>query len=303
MRGTGVSDAGPAGLLQVVATPIGNLGDLSPRALASFRSADWVACEDTRHTGRLLAAHDVSVQLISYHEHNAQVRAVELVARLRGGEVGVLVTDAGTPAISDPGYRLVDLAHREGVPVVAVPGPTAVIAALSIAGLPSDRFGFEGFLPTAKGARRARLETIAREWRAGGGRTIVILESARRLAGTLGELGDAWGDLRCAVCREMTKRFEEVVRGTTVELAGRYAESVPRGEIVIVVDLRSGDPPPPPEDSAEPAVDVRGRARALLAQGLTARDAVRALRRSGIDRRAARAEVERIRAESDGRSG
>jgi len=220
-----------SGILYVVATPIGNLRDISARALEVLREVDLVACEDTRRTGQLLAAHGIRKPLISYFEHNEQPRTRELLEKLGAGGAIALVTDAGTPAISDPGYRLVRSALDAGLAVRSVPGPSAVIAALSIAGMPTDRFAFEGFLPARAGQLTSRLRALKHE-----PRTMVFYEAARRLPETLREMSAAFGSEReGAVVREITKIFEEVVRGTVGELAARWKDEPPRGEITLVV--------------------------------------------------------------------
>ena len=229
---TGVSNSGPErGILYVVATPLGNLRDISARALEVLGQVDLIACEDTRHTAHLLAAYGISRPLISYFEHNEEARARELTEKLRHGAVIALVTDAGTPAISDPGYRLVRAALEAGCVVRSVPGPSAATAALSIAGLPTDRFTFEGFLPAREAARRSRIRELKRE-----ARTMVFYEAARRLQDTLSDLSAEFGrDREAAVVRETTKLFEEVVRGSLDDLARRWKDSPPKGEITLVV--------------------------------------------------------------------
>ena len=224
-------------ILYVVATPIGNPADLSPRAIETLRTADLIACEDTRRTGALLAAHAIRRPLLSYFEHNEERRIPEIIARLKAGARVALVTDAGTPGISDPGFRLVRAVHREALRVVAVPGPSAVAAALSIAGIPTDRFVFEGFLPSRPGARRSALEALGAERR-----TIVIYEAARRLGETLAQMAMAFGaDREAAVIREMTKTYEETARGTLGELAARYADGRALGEVTVVVAGAPGE--------------------------------------------------------------
>jgi 16S rRNA (cytidine1402-2'-O)-methyltransferase len=216
----------------VVATPIGNLEDLSARAIRILGEADLIACEDTRHTGHLLSAHAIRTPALSYFEHNEEQRTPDLIERLIGGSTIALVTDAGTPAISDPGYRLVNAALDAGVKVVSIPGPSAAIAAVSIAGLGAGRFAFEGFLPQKDGPRRARLKALAKEER-----TMVFFESARRIAVTLEEMSEVFGTSRkAAIVREITKAFEETIRGTIAELHDRVAASEPRGEITLVVE-------------------------------------------------------------------
>jgi len=220
-----------AGVLLVVATPIGNPDDLSPRAIRALAEADCVACEDTRRTGAMLAAHWIRRPMLSYFEHNEESRTPEIVARLLAGETIALVTDAGTPAISDPGYRLVRAALDAGIRVSAVPGASAVIAALSVAGIPTNRFAFEGFLPAKAGARGKHLESLARE-----PRTLVFYEAGRRLGETLAAMAAAFGDSReAAILREITKTYEETIRGSLGDLARCFAENAALGEITIVV--------------------------------------------------------------------
>jgi 16S rRNA (cytidine1402-2'-O)-methyltransferase len=222
-------DAG--GALFVVATPIGNPDDISVRAIKVLSDADAIACEDTRRTGQMLAAHGIKRPMVSYFEHNEERRAPELVERMRRGERIALVSDAGTPAVSDPGYRLVRAALEAGMRVTAVPGPSAALAALSIAGLPTDRFVFEGFLPARAAARRKRLEALAHETR-----TMVFFEAARRLGATLGDMASAFGGGReAAIVREITKTWEETIRGDLGGLAERFAREEVLGEVTMVV--------------------------------------------------------------------
>jgi 16S rRNA (cytidine1402-2'-O)-methyltransferase len=221
------------GVLYVVATPIGNLGDLSTRARETLQRCGLIAAEDTRHTGIMLKAFGITTQQVALHEHNEAARAQEIVQRLREGVSVALVSDAGTPAISDPGFGLVRAAAAAGLEVVAVPGPCAAIAALSIGALPTDRFCFEGFLAARASARRQRLQELAVE-----PRTLVFYESPHRIAETLQACAAAFGDGRAAtVVREVTKRHESVYRGTLRELAERSAEDTDfrRGEIVLLV--------------------------------------------------------------------
>jgi len=229
------------GTLYVVATPIGNLGDVTLRALEVLRSAQVVACEDTRRTRKLLAHHGVSAHLLSYHEHNEEARLPGILARLREGASVALVTDAGTPGISDPGHRLVRAAREAGVPVAAVPGPSALTAALSVCGLPTDRFLFAGFLPPRAGARRKALDALRRE-----PRTLVLFEAPHRLPAALLDLEEVLGGERRAVlARELTKLHEEHLAGTLAELR-RSVEGRPevRGEATLVVEGAPAEAPP-----------------------------------------------------------
>jgi len=235
--------AGGAGRLDVVATPIGNIGDLSPRAMESLRAADLVLAEDTRHTATLLAACGISRPLLSLHDHNESGRVATLLARLRRGEVLALVSDAGTPLLSDPGFVLVRAVAAAGLEVRTIPGPSAVTAALAVAGLPTDRFVFEGFLPTRSGERQAVLVRLSAE-----ARTLVLFEAPHRIGKTLQHLAVAFGPDRAAVvARELTKMYETVYRGSLAELAQRAAQDqdFARGEITIVVagatEAMSGD--------------------------------------------------------------
>jgi 16S rRNA (cytidine1402-2'-O)-methyltransferase len=218
------------GILYLVATPIGHRGDLSPRARAVLAAADVVAAEDTRHTGRLLASLGIHRRLDSFHEHNEATATPRLVAHLKSGRSVALASDAGTPGLSDPGFVLVRAAVAEGITVSAVPGPTALIAALTVSGLPTDAFTFTGFLPPRSGRRRRVLEGLAEL-----PHTLVFYESPYRLAAALADLLAVLGDRPAAVCRELTKRFEEVRRGPLSELAACYATSKVRGEFTLVV--------------------------------------------------------------------
>ncbi len=216
--------------LYVVSTPIGNLGDVSNRALAVLAAVDLVACEDTRHSGMLLAHFGIKQRLVSYHEHNKLKRTPEILAFLAQGKSAAVVTDAGTPGISDPGFYLIRAAIERGFAVRPVPGASALLAALVVSGLPSDRFAFEGFLPKRAGRRRKRLASLAAE-----DRTMVFCESARRTRDLLSEMLELWGERRAVVCRELTKKFEETIRGTLSELADALARRQLRGEVVVVV--------------------------------------------------------------------
>jgi 16S rRNA (cytidine1402-2'-O)-methyltransferase len=225
------------GTLWVVATPIGNLEDLSPRAQRVLAEADLVLCEDTRHSGRLLAAFGIKQRLASLHEHNEARVVPGLVERLSAGECMALVSDAGTPLLSDPGYRLVRAAAQAGVTVSPVPGPSALLAGLSVAGLPTDRFVFEGFLPARSSGRRSRLQALADE-----PRTLVFFEAGNRVAGLLQDAAECFGPGREAVLvRELTKLHEQAYRGSVAELAARVRDDpdASRGEMVVVVAGRA----------------------------------------------------------------
>ena len=257
------------GRLFVVATPIGNLGDLSDRARAVLADVDRIAVEDTRHSGRLLARLGIRAALISVHEHNEAERVAGIVEMLAAGESVALISDAGTPLISDPGYRLVRAAREAGFEVLAVPGPSSVIAALSVAGLPTDRFFFEGFLPARASARRRRLEALA-----GLEHTLVVLETGRRLGAALDDLAAVYGREREAViCRELTKRHETTLHGSLAELAREVDEDPAqrRGEFVVLIA-----PAPRPTGSGPERGATTDRLLALLrAEGLGARAAAR----------------------------
>ena len=247
--------------LYLVATPIGNLADLSRRALELLSAADIVACEDRRVTGKLTAAYGISRPLTAYHDHNAARVRPKLIERLKDGATVALVSDAGTPLVSDPGYKLVQAAIEAEVPVTTLPGPSAALGALVVSGLPSDRFFFAGFLPSKSAARCAALDELA----AVPG-SLIFFESAKRLAAALADMAERLGDRPAAVVRELTKRFEEVRRGSLAALAGHYGESgPPKGEIVVVVA--------PPEAAASSAEDLTDQLRVAL-EGASLRDAV-----------------------------
>lgn len=262
------------GRLYVVATPIGNLGDLSPRAVRVLGEVDWVAAEDTRVSGRLLKRSKITAKFVSYHEGNERSRALDLLGRLQAGADIALVTDAGTPCISDPGYRLVHAAADAGIEVVSVPGPSAVLALLSISGLPSDRFSFEGFLPARGGARRRALLGLR-----GSGRTLVLYESPRRVVGLLEDIARECGDPQVAVGRELTKLHEEVLRGRAGELALSLQHSGARGEFVLAVYL------PGMEEETLDDDQLRRRLRDRLGDGASVRDIASELKAEGVSRR------------------
>lgn len=224
------------GMLYVVATPIGNLADISDRALKVLSEVDFIAAEDTRNSLRLLTHFGISKTLVSYHEHNKREKGEEIVARLRGGESCAIITDAGTPAISDPGEDLVALCAENDIPVTSVPGACALISALALSGLPTARFVFEGFLPVQKKERRERLECLSREER-----TFILHEAPHKLRTTLDDLCQALGgERRISLCRELTKLNEEICRTTLANAVELYSSKEPRGEYVLVIEGGSG---------------------------------------------------------------
>jgi 16S rRNA (cytidine1402-2'-O)-methyltransferase len=219
-----------AGTLYVVATPLGNLEDITLRALRVLKQVDCIAAEDTRHSRKLLTHFGISTRLTSYHDHVERERAPRLVERLKAGEDIALISDAGTPGIADPGYRLVRAAIDAGLRVVPIPGPSVVIAGLSVAGVPTDRFVFEGFVPARAAARRAFFERLRGEER-----TIVCFEAGRRVAAALQDLAETMGERDVVIAREVTKLFEDFVRGDARELAARAADLTPRGEVTLFI--------------------------------------------------------------------
>ncbi len=265
------------GALVLCGSPIGNAADASSRLRETLESADLIAAEDTRRLRRLAADLGVAIaaEVVSYYEANERARVPQLVERMQGGSTVALITDAGMPAISDPGYRLVRAAAEAGVPVRVVPGPSAVTTALAVSGLPSDRWVFEGFLPRGAGERRTRLAALAGERR-----TLVLLESPRRALRTLGELAESFGADRPAVlCRELTKTYEEVVRLPLGELAAWAAGLEVRGEITLVV---GGAPEPEPPAAADLAAMVKAREAAGLDRKAALTDVARS---AGVPRR------------------
>ena len=223
-----------AGMLFLCATPIGNLEDITLRTLKLLQEVDWIAAEDTRHSRILLDHYRIHTPLTSYHEHNKYEKAQVLVEKLLAGEKGALITDAGTPAISDPGEELVRQCLEAGVPVTSLPGACACVTALTVSGLPTRRFCFEGFLPAEKKERRQVLETLRQETR-----TILLYEAPHRLVRTLGELREILGNRRLTICRELTKVHEEIWQSTLEQAEARFQEETPRGEFVLVLEGRS----------------------------------------------------------------
>ncbi len=263
--------------MYVVATPIGNPDDISARAIRTLAEVSLIACEDTRRTGQMLARHQIGTPTISHFEHNEERRVPELVERLKAGEKIALVTDAGTPAISDPGFRLVRATLEAHVRVVAVPGASALVAALSIAGIPTDRFIFEGFIPARDTARNKALDELRRE-----SRTMVFYEAARRVADTLAAMATAFGEPRdVAVVGEITKTYERTIRGTLGELERHFRATPALGEIVIVV---AGAPRQ--SDAGDVAIDVHEALEVLREAGLGLKQASAVIARlTGIGRR------------------
>ena len=257
------------GTLYVVATPLGNLEDVTLRALRVLREVKLVACEDTRRTAGLLKAHGISIPTTSYFEHNERWKGAQILDVIRKGGDVALVSDAGTPGISDPGYRLVRDARAQGFPVVPVPGPSAAVAALSVSGLPTDRFLFVGFLPGRSGPRRAALEDLA-----GARETLIFYESPLRVLAALEDMGRILGDRPAFLCREATKIHEEYRRGTLSELRAHLAERKEvRGEIVLVVEGRTA--PAPASTESPEALFAR-----LTSEGRTRREAVKEVART-----------------------
>ncbi|UIJ71527.1 16S rRNA (cytidine(1402)-2'-O)-methyltransferase [Aurantimonas sp. HBX-1] len=261
--------------LYLVATPIGNLGDMTLRGLEIIAGADRLACEDTRVTAKLLQRFSIKRRMTPYHEHNAEESGAALLAELHAGGSVALVSDAGTPLVSDPGYRLVQQALDAGIKVVPIPGASAVLAALCVSGLPSDAFFFAGFLPQKEQARAARLQELARV-----PGSLVFFEAPHRIAASLAAMATALGDRPAAVCRELTKAYETIYRGTLPELAETFAamEQV-RGEIVVCIA-------PPPSEAVASAADTDGILAGLLAEMKPTQAAQEAARLTGLPRRA-----------------
>ncbi|MBL8577938.1 MAG: 16S rRNA (cytidine(1402)-2'-O)-methyltransferase [Mesorhizobium sp.] len=260
--------------LYLVATPIGNLGDITLRALETLAACDVLACEDTRVTRVLLDRYGIRQRPVAYHEHNAGEAGPKLIAALEAGKSVALVSDAGTPLVSDPGFRLVEQAQAAGMRVVPIPGPSSVLAALTASGLPSDAFLFAGFLPVKDGQRKSRLtELVAVP------ATLIFFESPRRLADTLVAMAEVYGDRRAAIGRELTKTFEEVRTGTLGELAAHYADAAtPKGEVVVCVG--------PPEEKADVPEDIDRLLVSLAAEMPASKAAAEAARMTGQPKQA-----------------
>lgn len=254
-----------SGKLMVVGTPIGNLSDFSPRAVETLREADFIAAEDTRVTVKLLNHFEIKKPMISYFEHNKWERGHLICDRIAAGETCALVSDAGMPAISDPGEMLVAQCAERGIQVLVVPGPSAVISALAISGLPTGRFTFEGFLSVNKKTRREHLAEVKAEQR-----TMIFYEAPHKLSSTLTDMLTAWGDRRIALVRELTKIHEEVVRTTLSEAVARYAEGGARGEFVLVIEGA-----PAPEETPYTLEDGVAMAKDLMESGLSASESAK----------------------------
>jgi 16S rRNA (cytidine1402-2'-O)-methyltransferase len=250
------------GTLYICATPIGNLEDVSIRLLKTLRQVDIIACEDTRQTAKLLQRYRIKARTVSYHRFNLRSREAQLIEYLRSGQDVALVSDAGMPAISDPGTELVQKVIQEGMAVVVIPGPSALISALAISGLDTTRFVFEGFLPAKTGQRRERLASLVDE-----DRTIVFYESPHRLLDTLRDIEQVLGERRIAAARELTKKFEGVVRGTVLEVLEYFTANPPRGEFTLVLEGKSASAEPVSEE------DLLEEVEALIARGVEKKEA------------------------------
>ena len=255
-----------AGMLYLVPTPIGNLGDISERCRRTLEEADFIAAEDTRVSLKLLNYLGIKKSLVSYSEHNKAFKGNVILDRILAGETCALVSDAGSPAISDPGEDLVRLCAEHGITVTAIPGPCAVITALSISGLPTGRFCFEGFLSTAKKSRKEHLASLVGETR-----TMIFYEAPHKLLSTLEDLSETFGaDRKISLCRELTKLHEEVVRTTLGEAIAKYTENGPKGEFVLVVDGAA-----PVEKEVPTAEDAGQMVKRLMSEGLSRKDAIK----------------------------
>ncbi len=251
--------------LYLVSTPIGNMSDITERAVKVLSEVDLIAAEDTRKTGLLLNRLGISSELISYYDHNKEVKGPKIVERIKNGENCALVTDAGTPAISDPGEDLVRLAVDNGINVISIPGACAAITALTVSGLPAGRFVFEGFLPSDNKKRRERIDELARE-----SRTFILYEAPHRVKKTLSELLASMGDRKISLCREMTKLNEEIIRTCLSAAIELYQEKEPRGEYVLVIEGKANVP------ATDYPEDVTEHVDALISTGLSRMDAIKA---------------------------
>ena len=255
----------------MVATPIGNLDDMTYRAVECLKNVDLIACEDTRHSRILLDHYDIKTRTTSYHEHNKYEKAAELVIQMKQGVKVAVITDAGTPGISDPGEELVKQAQEAGLEVTSLPGPSAVITALSMCGLPSRRFAFEGFLPADKKERREALGRLSQDTR-----TMVIYEAPHRIKKTLKELLDNLGDRQIRICRELTKKFEEVMRFTVSEAIEYFENTEPKGEMVVVIEGLSQEEADLAKAQEWASMSVEEHVRVYIEQGMSEKDAMKA---------------------------
>lgn len=263
------------GTLYLVATPIGNLRDTTFRAVDILSNVDLIACEDTRHTGRLLREFDIETPMLSYHEHNEADRAQHIAKRLAEGKNVAIVSDAGSPAIADPGYRAVNAAVELGASVVPVPGASALVAGLSVSGLPTDTALFLGFLPSKRGERLRKLKEFSEV-----AATLVFFEAPHRLQASLGDCIEILGDRRGSVSRELTKIHEETVRGRLSEILASFSEAEPKGEFVVVIDREA-----PAEVGAEENADLANLYDALVREGIDPKKALRQIaKQAGIPR-------------------
>jgi 16S rRNA (cytidine1402-2'-O)-methyltransferase len=253
----------PTGSLHIVATPIGNLEDITLRAIRILKEADIIAAEDTRHTRHLLERYQIDTQLTSYHDHNKEEKAPILVARMLEGKNVALVSDAGTPGISDPGYFLINLAIDQHIPIIPIPGATAAIAALSVSGMPTDRFIFEGFLPSKHLARRKRLQELSKEER-----TLIFYEAPHKIIRAVSDMVEALGNRRAVITRELTKIHEETIRGTLSECLKRLQEGSIKGEFTVIVHGATKEPMKQGIDMAEFLKNL------ILHRGLTKKEAI-----------------------------
>ncbi|MCI9067237.1 MAG: 16S rRNA (cytidine(1402)-2'-O)-methyltransferase [Lachnospiraceae bacterium] len=270
-----------AGQLYLCATPIGNLEDITLRVLRILREADLIAAEDTRNTVKLLNHFEIKTPMTSYHEHNKVEKARYLVGQMEAGMTVALVTDAGTPAISDPGEELVRQCYEAGIPLTSLPGPSACVTALTVSGLPARRFCFEAFLPADKRERREVLKELEKETR-----TIILYEAPHRLARTLGELYEVLGDRRISLCKELTKAFEQVFRTTLSGALARFEAEAPRGEQVLVIEGRSRQELKAAEAEGWAGLSLAEHMGYYLDQGMDKKEAMRAVAKDrGIPRR------------------
>ena len=273
------------GMLYLCATPIGNLSDITGRVLETLRSVDLIAAEDTRNSIKLLNHFGIKVPMISYHEYNKYDRAVELIAKMQEGADVALITDAGTPAVSDPGEVLTAMCAEAGITVTSLPGPCALITALTLSGLPTRRFVFEGFLPPDKKERSRILKELENETR-----TIIIYEAPHHLKGTLSELYDVLGDRRIAICRELTKKFEQVLRMRLDQAVDHYAESEAKGEFVLVIEGRDREEIDRMKEDEYRLLDINEHMAMYESKGM---DRMEAMKRVAADRGVSKREIYR----------